>query len=103
MQNSSFPVPSILKGIDEVPVEDIQSWIRHSKLLRLDYKTANKSLSVCEIGIRPGLRVTWLKLTHARWCIIAAAGEDESELSLWEIESHTIKSDWSRGYTWMHL
>ncbi|KAL5510910.1 hypothetical protein ACEPAG_4667 [Sanghuangporus baumii] len=88
IRNRSFPVPSNLRCTDDVEAQDIASWFIHSVVLQKKYRTQNTKLYVRKIDIKSDLRVTWLKVFLGRWCLIAAANDKESELSLWEIASN---------------
>ncbi|KAL5510927.1 hypothetical protein ACEPAG_4684 [Sanghuangporus baumii] len=88
IKSRSLPMPTNLKNLDEAKTQDIISWFLHSISLNFNYTSERMQLSVCNVAIKPGLRVTWLKLMCARWCLIAAADYEESELSLWEISSY---------------
>ncbi|KAL5513821.1 hypothetical protein ACEPAH_4222 [Sanghuangporus vaninii] len=84
----SLPMPTNLKILDEAETQDVISWFLHSISLNFNYTSERRKLSVYNVAIKPGLRVTWLKLIRARWCLIAAADYGKSELSLWEISSY---------------
>ncbi|KAL5513816.1 hypothetical protein ACEPAH_4217 [Sanghuangporus vaninii] len=88
IKNRSFPVPSNLRCTDDVEVHDIASWVIHSVVLYKEYRTQKTKLYVRKIDIKSDLRVTWLKVFLGSWCLIAAANDNESELSLWEIPSN---------------
>ena len=88
----SLPFPSNLKSVNEADAQDIASWLLHSVALNYRYTDPHKhelgEMLVRNIRIGQGLCVTWLKLVLGRWALIAAAGQEESELSLWEIGGH---------------
>ncbi|KAL5536223.1 hypothetical protein ACEPAF_44 [Sanghuangporus sanghuang] len=87
-QNRHLPMPINLKNIDDVEAQDIASWFIHSTMLYIGYMTQNRKLSVRKIDIKSTLRVTWLKLLLGNWCLIAAASDVESELTLWRVQSN---------------
>ncbi|KAL5513820.1 hypothetical protein ACEPAH_4221 [Sanghuangporus vaninii] len=81
-------MPINLKNIDDVEARDIASWFIHSIVLHNGYTTQNGKLSVRKIDIKPALQVTWLKLLLGSWCLIAAASDVESDLTLWRVQSN---------------
>lgn len=85
----SLLIPTELRNIEDVEARDIESWLRNDLLLAEGYRTPSKKLSIRRIHVRPGLRVTWLKLILGRWCMVAASDEEESRLSLWNVASGT--------------
>lgn len=80
----SLGIPSNLRNIREVHAGDIESWVKHAILLKKAYKVPNNRLLSRKLDIRLGLRATWLKIILGQWCIVAAADDNECELSLWE-------------------
>ncbi|KAL5536224.1 hypothetical protein ACEPAF_45 [Sanghuangporus sanghuang] len=85
----SLSMSSNVKSIDEADTQDVASWFLHSITLNYKYTSLHpherRELFVRKIGVSS--RVTWLKLLLGHWCLIAAADDSKSELSLWEIET----------------
>ncbi|KAL5510926.1 hypothetical protein ACEPAG_4683 [Sanghuangporus baumii] len=87
VKRKRLPIPANLRDISEVTASSVESWIKHAIMLDRCYKTPENALSVSRLGNRKGPAVTWLKLILGRWCLVAAADDYESEMSLWEITS----------------
>ena len=82
-----LPIPMHPRSIDQAEAKDIASCVLHSINANFGYTAECSQLSVSKLAIKSGLRATWVKLLHGRWCWVASADDDESELSLWEIKS----------------
>ncbi|KAL5493036.1 hypothetical protein ACEPAI_4484 [Sanghuangporus weigelae] len=98
IKNRHLPIPINLRNIDDVEARDIASWFIHSTMLYNGYTTPNRKLSVRKIDIKSTLRVTWLKLLLGNLCLIAAASDVESELTVWRVQSNLQAQPMVRKY-----
>ncbi|KAL5510925.1 hypothetical protein ACEPAG_4682 [Sanghuangporus baumii] len=98
IKNRHLPIPVNLRNIDDVEARDIVSWFIHSITLYNGYTTPNRKLSVRKIDIKSTLRVTWMKLLLGNLCLIAAASDVESELTVWGVQSNLQAQPMVRKY-----
>ncbi|EJC97570.1 uncharacterized protein FOMMEDRAFT_137589 [Fomitiporia mediterranea MF3/22] len=78
-------IPNYLGNLEHVHVRDIQSWVKHAVLLDRNYRTPYKKLHARRIANREKLGITWLRLVHGRWALVASADVHTCEFSVWEI------------------
>ncbi|EJD00058.1 uncharacterized protein FOMMEDRAFT_30742 [Fomitiporia mediterranea MF3/22] len=78
-------IPNYLGNLEHVHVRDIQSWVKHAVLLDRNYRTPYKKLHAWRIANREKLGITWLRLVHGHWALVASADVHTCEFSVWEI------------------
>ena len=71
----------------EASAHQVESLVRRAIILRRKYEGSGRlTCQRIENPMRHG--VTWAKLVRGRWCLIASANVDQSQLSVWEIQSN---------------